>query len=302
MPDWRRLVRERLPALHVRPERESEIVAELALQLEQAYADAVAGGAGEEEALRRALAQLGDWDKLGRGIDVSERRAGFTAGGLHDLRYALRFFRRNPAFTAIAALTLGFGIGGNTAIFTMVDALVLRGASLSRAGAADGDRDAKGAAAGDRPLDVGAGLLRLPRTIAGVLVDGRDQPGLERGDDGQGPGGTTGCALRFGVILPDARRQRCRGTHLRTGGRPQDAAFECSGAVARFLAAAIRRQPRSDGTEPESGRRNLHGNRRAAGGVSLRGGAADGFGDRDCGVVSPLVESTARGRRDSCGF
>ena len=39
----------------------------------------------------------------------------------------MRFFRRNPAFTAIAALTLGFGIGGNTAIFTMVDALVLRG-------------------------------------------------------------------------------------------------------------------------------------------------------------------------------
>src|ERR1035437_6552578 len=127
MPDWSRLVRERLPALHVRPERENEIVAELALQLEQAFADAVADGAGEDEALRRALAQLGDWDKLGRGIDVSERRAGFAAGGAHDLRYALRFFRRNLAFTAIATLTLGFGIGGNTAIFTMVDALVLRG-------------------------------------------------------------------------------------------------------------------------------------------------------------------------------
>jgi hypothetical protein len=127
MPDWNRLVRERLPALHVRPERESEIVAELGLQLEQAHADAVAGGADAEEALRRALAHLGDWEKLGRGIDVSERRAGFTAGGLHDLRYALRFFRRNPAFSAIATLTLGFGIGGNTAIFTMVDALVLRG-------------------------------------------------------------------------------------------------------------------------------------------------------------------------------
>ena len=46
---------------------------------------------------------------------------------MHDLRYALRFFRRNLAFTAIAAVTLAFGIGGNTAIFTMVDALVLRG-------------------------------------------------------------------------------------------------------------------------------------------------------------------------------
>ena len=96
MPDWRKLVRERLPALHVRPERENEIVAELALQLEQAYAEAVAGGADGGEAERRALAQMGDWNKLGQGIDVSERRAGYTAGGLHDLRYALRFLRRPP--------------------------------------------------------------------------------------------------------------------------------------------------------------------------------------------------------------
>src|SRR5439155_5212655 len=106
MPDWNRLVRERIPALHVGPERENDIVAELALQLEQAYADAIAGGAGEAEALRRALAQMGDWDKLGRSVDVPERHAGFTTGGMHDLRYALRFFRRNLAFTAIATLTL----------------------------------------------------------------------------------------------------------------------------------------------------------------------------------------------------
>jgi hypothetical protein len=127
MPDFQRLVRERLPALHMRPERESEIVAELALQLEQACAEAIAGGASESDALRMALAQLGDWNKLGRGIDVVEPRSSLTTGWRHDLRFALRFFARNPAFSAIATLTLAFGIGGNTAIFTMVDALVLRG-------------------------------------------------------------------------------------------------------------------------------------------------------------------------------
>jgi putative ABC transport system permease protein len=127
MPDWNRVVRERIPALHVGPERENDIIAELALQLEQAYADALSGGASEAEAQARAHAQMGDWDKLGRNIDAPERRAGYAAGSLHDLRYALRFFRRNPAFTAIATLTLAFGIGGNTAIFTMVDALILRG-------------------------------------------------------------------------------------------------------------------------------------------------------------------------------
>jgi len=135
---WENYVREHLPDLRVDPAREAEIVSELAQQLEQAYRDAILSGASEPEAIHQAQAQFNDWNKLAREIESAEQRvvdpplpAKPWFGALHDLRYAARFFHRNPAFAAVAVITLAFGIGGNTAVFTMVDALVLHGLPYS---------------------------------------------------------------------------------------------------------------------------------------------------------------------------
>src|SRR5205085_2703441 len=94
---------------------------------------AVDDRAPEEEANRRAETHFPDWHALAREIRNAERRITsdlperrnwlFLSGGKKDVRYALRLLKANPAFALIAVFTLAFGIGVNTAIFTVVDVL-----------------------------------------------------------------------------------------------------------------------------------------------------------------------------------
>ena len=77
MPDWKQYVRERLGSLGVGGAREQEIVEEIAQQLEQVYADALARGAGEAGAQQSAAATIPDWAGLAREIRLAERRGDF---------------------------------------------------------------------------------------------------------------------------------------------------------------------------------------------------------------------------------
>src|SRR5882724_6870466 len=129
--NWNEYVRRRLPALGLRPERESEIIAELAQQ------EWLAAGHSEAEAAKHGEEQVRDWNALASELRRSEEpapppiepspRGAIFSGTWHDIRYAFRWLCGNPVFAAVAILTLAFAIGGNTAIFTVVDHIALRG-------------------------------------------------------------------------------------------------------------------------------------------------------------------------------
>ena len=123
----------RLRSLFGRRDVEREMDEELRYHVERLVEQHVARGMSADDAHTAALREIGGIERRKEEIRAT-RQVTLIENVMRDVRHALRMLWRTPGFTVVAAITLAIGIGANTAIFTVVNAALLRPLDYGDAG------------------------------------------------------------------------------------------------------------------------------------------------------------------------